>query len=54
LSGALAASLLMLVVENVTSVYEPVWASTVFYIVLAIVLLARPQGIFGQLATRRQ
>lgn len=54
LSGALAASLLMLVIENVTSIYYPVWASTVFYLVLAVVLLVRPQGIFGQLATRRQ
>jgi branched-chain amino acid transport system permease protein len=54
LTGALAASLLMLVVENVTSIYAPVWASTVFYLVLAVVLLVRPQGIFGTLTTRRQ
>jgi branched-chain amino acid transport system permease protein len=54
LSGALVASLLMLVVENITSVYAPVWASTVFYLVLALVLLIRPQGIFGRAAARRQ
>jgi branched-chain amino acid transport system permease protein len=54
LTGALAAALLMLVVENVTSIYAPVWASTVFYLVLAAVLLLRPQGIFGSLSTRRQ
>lgn len=54
LTGAMVAALLMLVIENVTSIYEPVWASTVFYLVLAIVLLARPQGIFGSVATRRQ
>jgi branched-chain amino acid transport system permease protein len=54
LTGALAAALLMLVIENVTSIYAPVWASTVFYLVLAIVLLLRPQGIFGSLSTRRQ
>lgn len=54
LSGALVAALLMLVVENVTSVYAPVWASTVFYVVLAVVLLVRPQGLFGRVAARRQ
>ncbi len=54
LTGALAAALLMLVIENVTSIYAPVWASTVFYVVLAVVLLVRPQGIFGSLSARRQ
>lgn len=54
LTGAMVAALLMLVIENITSIYEPVWASTVFYLVLAIVLLVRPQGIFGSVATRRQ
>jgi branched-chain amino acid transport system permease protein len=54
LTGAMVAALLMLVIENVTSIYEPVWASTVFYLVLAVVLLVRPQGIFGSVATRRQ
>jgi branched-chain amino acid transport system permease protein len=54
LSGALIAALFMLVIENVTSVYAPVWASTVFYVALAVVLLIRPQGIFGKLTTRRQ
>lgn len=54
LTGAMIAAVLMLVIENVTSIYEPVWASTVFYLVLAVVLLVRPQGIFGSVATRRQ
>ena len=39
----------MLVVEDVTSVvWSPVWASTVFFILLVIILLVRPQGLFGQ------
>lgn len=55
LAGALIASLLMLVVENVTSVYwSPVWATGVFYVLLALVLLVRPQGLLGQAETRRQ
>lgn len=55
LSGALIASLGMLVIENVTSVvWSPVWASTVFFILLVIILLARPQGLFGQVEGRKQ
>ncbi|HZS94196.1 MAG TPA: branched-chain amino acid ABC transporter permease [Chloroflexota bacterium] len=54
LSGALVAALAMMVIENVTSLYAPVWEAVVFYLILAIVLLIRPQGIFGRVATRRQ
>jgi branched-chain amino acid transport system permease protein len=55
LSGALLAALFMLVVEDITAVvWSPVWATLVFYVVLALVLLIRPQGIFGKVATRRQ
>jgi branched-subunit amino acid ABC-type transport system permease component len=45
----------MLVVEDVTSVvWSPVWASTVFYMALVVVLVVRPQGLFGRLAGRQQ
>ncbi len=55
LRGALIASVLMLVIEDVTAVlWSPVWASTVFFIILVIILLVRPQGLFGQLQGRRQ
>ena len=55
LRGALIASLIMLVIEDVTSVvWSPVWASTVFFILLVIILLVRPQGLFGQLEGRKQ
>ena len=55
LSGALIASVGMLVIEDVTSVvWSPVWASTVFFILLVIILLLRPQGLFGQVEGRRQ
>lgn len=54
LGGALIASLVMLVVENVTAVvWSPVWASTVFFALLIALLLFRPQGLFGQLEGRR-
>jgi branched-chain amino acid transport system permease protein len=55
LGGALVASLLLLVVEDVTDfVWSPTWATTVFFVMLIIVLLVRPQGLFGQLAGRKQ
>ena len=55
LRGALIASVVMLVIEDVTAViWSPVWASTVFFILLVIVLVLRPQGIFGQLQGRKQ
>ncbi|HZB95927.1 MAG TPA: branched-chain amino acid ABC transporter permease [Herpetosiphonaceae bacterium] len=55
LSGALIAAIFMLVVEDVTSVvWSPTWSTAVFYFLLVVVLLIRPQGIFGQLETRRQ
>jgi branched-chain amino acid transport system permease protein len=55
LGGALVASLVMLVVEDVTAVvWSPVWSSTVFFVLLVILLLFRPQGLFGQLQGRRQ
>ncbi len=55
LSGALIASLGMLVIENVTTVvWSPIWASTVFFILLVIILLARPQGLLGQVEGRKQ
>jgi branched-chain amino acid transport system permease protein len=55
LRGALVASLGMLVIEDVTSVvWSPVWATTVFFLLLIIIMVVRPRGLFGQLAGRKQ
>jgi len=55
LSGALIASVGMLVIEDVTSVvWSPIWASTVFFILLVIILVVRPQGLLGQVEGRKQ
>lgn len=55
LGGALIASLAMLVVEDVTAVvWSPVWSSTVFFAILVVVLVVRPQGMFGQKEVRAQ
>lgn len=55
LRGALVAALGMLVVEDVTAVaWSPVWANTVFFILLIVVLVVKPQGLFGQAEARKQ
>ncbi len=55
LQGALFASLAMLIIGDITAlVWSPVWSSTVFFILLVVLLLFRPQGIFGRLEGRKQ
>ncbi|HEY9152831.1 MAG TPA: branched-chain amino acid ABC transporter permease [Anaerolineales bacterium] len=55
MKGAPIASIVMLVIEDVTSVlWSPVWANTVFFALLVVVLLVRPRGLFGQLESRKQ
>ena len=55
LRGAFIASISMLVIEDVTSVvWSPVWATTVFFALLIIIMIVRPQGLFGKLAGRQQ
>ncbi len=53
--GALFGAVLMVVVEDVISVvWSPTWAPVIYFAVLALVLLLRPQGIFGQREVRAQ
>ena len=48
LRGAIIAALVMLVSEDITSVLiSPVWASFVFFVILVLVLLVRPEGLYG-------
>jgi branched-chain amino acid transport system permease protein len=55
LRGALIASVALLVIGDVTAVvWSPVWSSTVFFIILVVVLVIRPQGLFGQPEGRKQ
>jgi branched-chain amino acid transport system permease protein len=55
IGGTLAAAVLMLVIEDVVAVvWSPLWGQTTFYLVLVVVLLARPQGMFGKRAVRAQ
>jgi branched-chain amino acid transport system permease protein len=55
IGGALVAAVLMLVIEDVVAVvWSPVWGQTTFYLVLVVVLILRPQGLFGRKAVRAQ
>lgn len=55
LRGALIGSLFMLVVEDVTTVvWSPVWATTVFFVLLIAIMVLRPQGLFGRVQGRQQ
>ena len=46
--GAIIAAVVMLVSEDITAVaLSPVWASFVFFVILVLVLLVRPQGLYG-------
>lgn len=51
IGGSLAAAVFMFVVEDVVAlVWSPIWATSVFYLMLVIVLLVRPRGLFGRLS----
>jgi branched-chain amino acid transport system permease protein len=53
--GALAGSLIMIVISDVVVLaFNPLWSSTVFFVFLVILLVFRPQGLFGKLEGRKQ
>jgi branched-chain amino acid transport system permease protein len=55
IGGALVAAVVALVIEDVTAVvWSPVWASTMFFAVLVVVLVVRPNGLFGRQEARVQ
>jgi branched-chain amino acid transport system permease protein len=54
IGGALAASVFMLTLESVVTIWQPTWAIAVFYAALVLVLLIRPTGFLGRKAVRAQ
>lgn len=55
LGGAMLAAILMLVIQDIVAVvWSPVWGQTIFYILLVVVLIVRPQGLFGRQGARAQ
>jgi branched-chain amino acid transport system permease protein len=48
LTGAVVAAMLLGVTESIVAVtIAPIWAPLVFFVVLIVILLFRPQGLFG-------
>jgi branched-chain amino acid transport system permease protein len=55
LRGALIGSLVMVIIGDVVAlIWSPVWSSTVFFVLLAILLVFRPRGLFGRIEGRKQ
>lgn len=54
MGGTMVAAILMLVVESLTGLWSPVWAPVMFDLVLVLVLVARPAGLFPGTAVRAQ
>ena len=55
LRGALIGSLVMVIIGDVVAlIWSPVWSSTVFFVLLAILLVFRPRGLFGRFEGRKQ
>ena len=54
IGGALVASIFMLTVESIVDIWQPNWSVAVFYAALVLVLLFRPNGLFGRQSARAQ
>jgi branched-chain amino acid transport system permease protein len=54
IGGALAAAVFMTTVEAIVDIWQPDWAVAVFYLAMVIILVVRPQGLFGKRAARAQ
>jgi branched-chain amino acid transport system permease protein len=55
LRGAFIASLIMMIVSDVTAAFWGAqWANTVFFVLLVVLLVFRPQGLFGLSGGRSQ
>jgi branched-chain amino acid transport system permease protein len=48
LAGSLVGGLLLGVGQSVTTLYAPAWSEIVTYVLMAVVLLIRPRGLFGE------
>ena len=55
IAGAMLAAIFMITLEAVVDVvWSPSWSVVVFYAVLVLVLVLRPQGLLGRRAVRAQ
>ncbi len=54
IGGALAAAMFMVTAEEIVNIWQPTWATAVYYAILVIVLVIKPTGLFGKQAARAQ
>jgi branched-chain amino acid transport system permease protein len=55
LRGAFIGAMSLLVISSVVAVvWSDTWSSTVFFVLLVVLLIFRPQGLFGRLEVRKQ
>jgi branched-chain amino acid transport system permease protein len=54
IGGALVASVFMITLESIVTIWYPTWAVAVFYGALVLVLLIRPSGLLGRKEVRAQ
>jgi len=54
IGGALVAAIFMVTAEEIVNVWQPTWATVVYYAILVLVLLIRPTGLFGKREARAQ
>jgi len=54
IAGALVAALFMVTAEEIVNIWQPTWATAVYYAALVIVLLVRPTGLLGKREARAQ
>ncbi len=55
LRGALVGSIALLVIASIVAVvWSDTWSSTVFFVLLVVLLVFRPQGLFGRVEARKQ
>ena len=54
IGGALVAAMFMVTAEEIVNIWQPTWATVVYYGILVIVLLVRPTGLFGKQEARAQ
>ena len=52
--GAMVAARFMVTAEEIVNIWQPNWATVVYYAVLVIVLLVKPIGLFGKREARAQ
>lgn len=50
IGGAIVGALVVSLSDAIVAVYEPVWSHMTFFVVLLLVLLVRPRGLFGTAA----